>query len=83
MCIPFHITHRLKQLAFLGAGGESLILKVIIQLMWEESDSAGEKKDTEPTLMISHLHFTGHDTKLHLHTKLHLFSYHSLTFKHT
>lgn len=75
MCIPFNITHRLKQLA--------TVFKVIIQLMWEESDSAGEKKDTEPTLMISHLHFTGHDTKLHLHTKLHLFSYHSFTFKHT
>lgn len=51
--------------------------------MWEESDSAGEKKDTESTLMIAHPHFTGHDTKLDLHTKLHLFSYHSFTLKRT
>lgn len=64
-----------------------LIFKLIIQLMWEESDTVAqcrrEREDTEPTLMISHLHFTGHDTELHLLTKLHLFSYHSRTLKYT
>lgn len=33
------------------------------------------EEDRMPTLMTQDLHYTGRDTKLHLHGKLHLFSY--------
>lgn len=41
MCIPFNMRHSFAK-AMIFFGGDSLIIKVIIQLMWEESDTAAQ-----------------------------------------